>query len=165
MRTELYWIEGPWNGRLAIMPRPRGGNWLDDEIQSLRRYGVELVISLLTVEEQSDLNLSDELTLCVGNGIEFVSFPIEDRSVPSSEADFSKLVIKLANQLTNGKKVAVHCRQGIGRAALVAICVLIASGMGSAIAIERTSKARGCTVPETTEQLQWIAKFVLAKER
>jgi hypothetical protein len=43
MRTELYWIERPWRGRLAIMPRPRGGDWLDDEIQSWRRSGVDVV--------------------------------------------------------------------------------------------------------------------------
>ena len=36
MHTELYWIPGPWLGRLAIMPRPRGGDWLEDEIRSWR---------------------------------------------------------------------------------------------------------------------------------
>jgi hypothetical protein len=63
MRTELYWIERPWRGRLAIMPRPRGGDWLDDEIQSWRRSGVDVVVSLLTREEESDLNLLDGQSL------------------------------------------------------------------------------------------------------
>jgi protein-tyrosine phosphatase len=159
MRTELYWIEGPWRGRLAIMPRPRGGDWLEDEIQSWRRSGVDVVVSLLTREEQTELNLPEEEALCRANGIEFVSFPIVDRSVPSSAEAFSEQVIKLAEQLANGQNIAVHCRQGIGRAALVAICLLTMSGMEPAAAIERVGKARGCSVPETPEQRRWIMDF------
>src|SRR3954449_8644872 len=79
MRTELYWIEGPWPGRLAIMPRPRGGDWLEDEIQSWRRSGVDVVVSLLTREEIADLSLADEGELCRSNGIQFFSFAITDR--------------------------------------------------------------------------------------
>jgi hypothetical protein len=37
MRAELYWIEGPWPSQLAILPRPRGGEWLEDEIRSQLR--------------------------------------------------------------------------------------------------------------------------------
>ena len=159
MRTELYWIAGPWPGRLAIMPRPRGADWLEDEIQSWRHAGVDVVVSLLTRDEQTELNLPDEEALCRANGIELVSFPIVDRSVPSSSEAFSELVIKLAEQLANGKNIAVHCRQGIGRAALVAICVLILSGLEPAAAMERVGVARGCSVPETPEQRRWITDF------
>jgi protein-tyrosine phosphatase len=159
MRTELNWIEGPWRGRLAIMPRPRGGDWLEDEIKSWRRSGVDVVVSLLTREEQTELILPDEERLCRANGIEFVSFPIVDRGIPSSFEAFSEQMIKLAEQLANGKNIAVHCRQGIGRAALVAICILALSGIEPAVATERVSRARGCSVPETPEQRRWITDF------
>lgn len=159
MRTELYWIQGPWRGRLAIMPRPRGGDWLEDEIQAWRHAGVDAVVSLLTREEQTELKLPEEEALCRANGIEFVSFPIVDRSVPSSAEAFSELVIRLADQLANGQNIAVHCRQGIGRAALIAICLLTVSGMEPAAAMERVGAARGCVVPETPEQRRWITDF------
>ena len=159
MRTELYWIEKAWLGNLAIMPRPRGGDWLEEEIQSWRRSGVDVVVSLLTREEQTELNLLDEESLCRANGIEFVSFPIADRGIPSSFEAFSELTSKLAEQLANGKNIAVHCRQGIGRAALVAVSLLTMSGVEFEIAIERVGVARGCFVPETPEQRRWIADF------
>jgi protein-tyrosine phosphatase len=159
MRTELFWIEGPWVGRLAIMPRPRGGDWLEDEIRSWRRSRVDVVLSLLTPDELTELNLVDEKKLCQANGIEFLSFPIIDRAVPSSMEDFSHLVTALAGQLANGKNIAVHCRQGIGRSALVVVCLLILSGVERATAIDRVSSARGCSVPETPEQRRWIADF------
>ena len=51
MTTKLYWIEGPWPGRLAILPRPRGGEWLEDEVQLWQQSGLDVVLSLLTHEE------------------------------------------------------------------------------------------------------------------
>jgi protein-tyrosine phosphatase len=159
MRTKLYWITGPWSGRLAVTPRPRGGDWLEDEIHSWRRSGVGGVVSLLTSDEVGDLDLATEAGLCGADEIKFFSFPIEDRHVPSSKEAFSDLVTKLDGMLSEGKNVAVHCRQGIGRAALVAVCLLIQSGMATEAAIERVSIARGCPVPETDEQRRWITAF------
>src|SRR4051794_40652320 len=123
MLTDLDWIEGPWRGRLAIMPRPRGADWVEDEIQALRSAEGHGVLSLLTFEEQTELNLDAEEELCRSNGIEFLFFPIEDRGIPASSAAFSDLLAKLAEQLAGGKNIAIHCRQGIGRAALAAIGV------------------------------------------
>ena len=67
MRTELYWIDGPWPGRLAIMPRPRGGDWLEEEIQSCRQADVNVVVSLLTCDEQTELSLAEEGKTVSGN--------------------------------------------------------------------------------------------------
>ena len=32
MKAEVYWVPGPWPGRLGILPRPRGGDWLADAL-------------------------------------------------------------------------------------------------------------------------------------
>jgi protein-tyrosine phosphatase len=162
MRTEPYWIPGSGPGRIAIMPRPRGGDWLEDEVRSWRSAGVDVVLSLLTDDEIADLDLAEEATICQAHDIECLSFPIVDRSVPSSKDAVKELVTGLAKRLAEGKSVAIHCRQGIGRAALIAICVLVATGLDSDAATERVSTERGCSVPETTEQKRWIAEF--AKE-
>jgi protein-tyrosine phosphatase len=159
LHTDLYWIEGRWLGRLAIMPRPRGGDWLEDEIQSWRRSGVDVILSLLTSDEIAELGLADEAELCRANDIQFVSFPIMDRGIPSAVGAFAALVAKLAEQLAEGKNITIHCRQGIGRAALVAICMLVLSGVDPAAAVQRVGLARGCSVPETPDQRRWIANF------
>lgn len=51
MRPKVYWIDLPMAGRLAIMARPRAGDWLEDEISGWRAQGVEIVVSLLEQEE------------------------------------------------------------------------------------------------------------------
>ena len=57
MRAEVYWIEGPWPVRVAIPPRPRGGDWLEDEVRAWRASGVAVRVSLLTGSEIHDLDL------------------------------------------------------------------------------------------------------------
>src|SRR6266478_3602266 len=47
MYTQPFWIEGKWPGRLAVSPRQRGGDWLEDEMKFWQRSGISLVVSLL----------------------------------------------------------------------------------------------------------------------
>src|SRR5947208_770859 len=159
MRAELFWVEGVRAGRLAVLPRPRGGDWLRDEIQSLRASGVNVLVSLLTQEEATELDLADEAGYCAASGIEFLSFPFADRGVPASASDALGLVRRLGARLTGGKAVAIHCRQGVGRSALVAACVLASLGEGPDAALTRIASARGCPVPDTAEQRSWVLRF------
>jgi protein-tyrosine phosphatase len=159
MQAELYWIEGPWPGLLAIMPRPRGGDWLEEEAASWRRMGIDVVISTLTREETAELDLVREVEVCKTAKIAFIAFPIEDRSIPSSGKATLELVRRLEQGLALGKKIAIHCRQGVGRSALLAACVLAASGIAPASVWERLAVARGCAVPDTSEQREWVVRF------
>lgn len=156
MKANPYWIVGPWIGRLAILPRPRGGDWLEDEIQSWRQAGIQAVVSLLTPDEAAELSLEIEAAACKAHGITYLTFPILDRSVPTSREATVELVRKIEKLLTEGKHVGLHCRQGLGRSAVIAACPLIASGMSSAEAFQRIKAARGTDVPETSEQRDWI---------
>jgi protein-tyrosine phosphatase len=159
MKADLFWIEGPWSGRLAILPRPRGGDWLEDEIPAWRSAGVDLVVSTLRPDEISELDLTAEAEWCRKNEIEFISFPIADRGVPSSPAAVLELLRRLENAMTAGKIVAIHCRQGIGRSALLAASLLVLAGVSPDQAFQRVQAARGCPVPDTAEQREWVARF------
>ena len=69
MTPTLYWIEGPWAGRIAISARPRGGDWLEDEVKGWKALGVRVDASLLTPDEIAELDLNDEGRYFRENGI------------------------------------------------------------------------------------------------
>jgi protein-tyrosine phosphatase len=162
MWTKLHWIDGPWPGKLALAARPRGGDWLDDEIESWRLEGIDTVFSLLTPEEEADLDIAAEAEIAKSHGLKFWSFPILDRQVPDSEGDLSQALRNLEAELEAGGNVVVHCRQGIGRTGLVAACLLVMNGIEPEAAVQRLSAARGITVPETPEQRRWIDHYAKA---
>ena len=160
--TRLYWISGPWKGKLALAARPRGGDWLDDEVIGWKRAGISAVLSLLTAKEEQEFELRNEGEQTRKMGLEFSSFPIEDRQVPKSEANLSQALDDVTTILSAGRNVLVHCRQGIGRTGLVAACLLIKSGMSPGAAVQAASAARGVAVPETVEQRDWIERYAPA---
>lgn len=159
MFTPLFWIEGPWPGHLAISARPRGGEWLEEEIAVWRQMGIRVVASLLEPEEAADLSLQDEGGASEKNGIKFYSFPITDRSVPAPGSQIHAFLNKVGGALSRGENAAIHCRQGVGRAGLIASALLVEQGLAPEIAIARVSAARGVPIPETDEQRQWIDSF------
>jgi protein-tyrosine phosphatase len=159
MRATIYWIAEVPLGRLGIAPRPRGGDWLEDEVRSLRECGVDVLVCLLTEEEVAEMGLTREAECCTTCGIQFVSFPIPDRCTPSSAQELFRVVRALAGLVAESKSVAIHCRQGVGRSALLAACVLAALGTRPDAAFERIALARGCPVPDTAEQRAWVEVF------
>ena len=157
--TRLYWLDGPWKGKLALAARPRGGDWLEDDIANWKKAGVGAVLSLLTPEEQNELELQNEAREVQGQGLRFSSFPIPDLQVPRSEAKLAETLKNVTANLSAGKNVLIHCRQGIGRTGIIAACLLIQSGMSPGAAVELVSAARGMVVPETAEQREWIERY------
>jgi protein-tyrosine phosphatase len=159
MSMKLYWIDGPWAGRLAISSRPRGGDWLGDEILHWKRDGVTTVVSLLTEDEDSDLDLSNEASEVKQSGMSFLRFSIQDRHPPESESAVTSFLEALSRELGSGKNVVIHCRQGIGRSGLMAASLLIMKGLTPGAAIDSVSAARGTEIPETAEQRGWIDRY------
>lgn len=156
MTSDIYWITVPIRGRLAIMARPRAGDWLEDEIAGWQMAGIDIVVSLLEPDEIAELGLSREAALCQDRDITFVSFPIPDRGLPASTAAAKALAERLASDVDAGKSVAVHCRAGIGRSAMMAGLVLMRAGVDGAIIFDLIGQARGVQVPDTTAQRDWI---------
>jgi hypothetical protein len=158
MHPDIHWIEIAQPGRLAIMPRPRAGDWLDDEIAGWKAAGIDLVVSLLEPDEAAELGLCREAGLCRQHAIEFVSFPIPDRGVPLQPAALA-LARLLASGISAGRSAVVHCRAGIGRSSVIAACALICLGTGPDRAFDLIARARGLDVPDTGEQRAWVKGF------
>ncbi|HWT96869.1 MAG TPA: dual specificity protein phosphatase family protein [Terriglobales bacterium] len=159
MLSDIYWINAGLAGRLAIMARPRAGDWLEDEIDNWRKAGIDCVVSLLEPVEVRELGLTEEASLCRGRDMTFTTFPIPDRQVPSSTNETRILVEALHDLIASGKAVAVHCRAGIGRSGMIAACLLGRFGFDAVQALAMISAARGVQVPDTEEQRSWVGKF------
>lgn len=159
MKPNIYWIPGPWRGKLAILARPRGGDWLPDEVDGWRDAGVEVVVSLLSKEEEAELGLNSERHLVEADGLRFISFPIKDYDVPSSAGEVRELVNNLEDLLDQDKSLGIHCRAGIGRSSLVAACLLVNQGEDAEVSFARISTARGVAVPDTAAQRKWVGDF------
>jgi hypothetical protein len=93
---------GPWPGKLALAARPRGGGWLQDEIDSC----ADAVFSLLTDDEERELDLAKEQDAVEARGMDFLSYPVTDRDVPDSEANLGKAPQWLEAELAGGRNVA-----------------------------------------------------------
>lgn len=143
-------------GDFVVSPRPRGGDWLETDLQSLKRQGFTMVASLLTKAESEELALSEEARLCQVNGLLFKGFPIVDRSVPANRQAFDGFAFDVLKHLSEGGRGFFHCRAGLGRAPLLGCSVLVKQGWSPSKAWEHLEEVRGQPVPDTAEQKTWI---------
>jgi protein-tyrosine phosphatase len=159
MTKNVYWISAAEPHRVAIVARPRGNDWLEDDLKRLSREGIGVLVSMLTPEESAELGLSEEGRFCDQCGISFFNLPTADRSVPN-EFEIGALLDSLVTQVQLGRGVGFHCRAGIGRSSVIGALVFGRLGWTPDAAFRAISDARGCRVPDTLEQQQWVQSFV-----
>lgn len=140
------------------MARPRGADWVADELTALRRCGVDVLLCALVCAlidwELADLELTGEARAAQAVGLAFVRVPIPDRGVPHRQAVQPALDARAA-ELATDRHVVVHCRYGIGRASLLAGAAG-PGGLDPEQAWEELSRARGHAVPDTNQQRTWL---------
>lgn len=161
----IFWINPGANGRLAIVPCPRGNEWLAHDLKAMHGEGIDILVSLLSAVEVEALALNGEPAMCARTGMEFRSFPVPDHGVPASYRAVQELADDLATQRRHGKNIGAHCRAGIGRSALLIAAVLCVEGISPDRAFCLISKGRGLQVPDTHEQAEWISAFSSALPR
>ncbi|MEU7874718.1 tyrosine protein phosphatase [Dactylosporangium sp. NPDC049140] len=159
MRPTLFTIDQPGPGRLSTMAKPRGGDWLTDELTALRAAGVDILVCALTTAELHEVDLTEEPDAARDAGLEFVSVPIPDRDVPDPVAVLPELR-RLAGRLRAGDHIVTHCRFGIGRASLLAAGILVLNGLAAEQAWQRLELARGHAVPDSPAQREWPTKLL-----
>ncbi len=159
MRATLFSIQTSSPGQLSTMARPRGGDWLLDEIKAIREAGVDVLVSLLTPDEVDELDLSEEAAYCHSQKIAYLSFPIPDLTTPPFSPHTFTFLEQLQTFLADGKHVTLHCRMGIGRSSLIAASLLVLQGLSSDRAFDLLIAARGHTVPDTAEQRAWVEHY------
>ncbi len=140
------WIEAApaADGAVLVLPAPGGSP--DAHAGQLARIGVAVLVSLVEASEAADLGLDLEglARACAAHGSVFRHAPIADMGVPDAafEAGWARLGPWLAAELRRGRRIAIHCRAGLGRSGTVAARLLIELGLDPALAIDRVRAAR-----------------------
>jgi len=130
---------------------------LDTDLDALHKWGVAAVVTLIEPREFELLSVEGLPEGLERRGIAWFHLPIVDISIPSREFErtWRTTIPRLRALLDSGRKIAVHCRGGIGRAGTIAACLLVEFGMDASAAIAEVRRVRPEAI-ETTEQQRYV---------
>ena len=138
---------------------------LETDALTIANWGAETWLNLM---EESDIKAVSLNPIIFKNtieklGINYFHFPIVDAGIPTEEdenhwqQEISPFVL---HELTQGKKVFIHCKGGLGRTGIIAARLLIDSGVSSdadeIMKIVRTARSGAI---ENRIQEEWIRKI------
>ncbi|CDW77542.1 dual specificity protein phosphatase [Stylonychia lemnae] len=98
------------------------------DIEAYANQGINLIICLLSDSELRSLGLKvpDYELACDRSNVILFKYPIIEMAPPENLEQFHKEVVEVIvkHLLQNKGNVLIHCRGGVGRAGLLACCVL-----------------------------------------
>ncbi len=140
-----------------------GGRWIGPgdslraDLADLHDRGVRVLVSLLEVPIEVGRH-------CRTLGIEWLSYPIENFSVPSDPRSFDLLMDGILRRMDCGLPVCAHCFAGVGRTGLVLTCALGRRlRLDAAKAIRAVRRFRSAL--ETPEQEHFVARYLAGEAR
>ncbi len=123
-----------------------GGEVWPDEWPELASGGLRAVVDLRD-EAVDDADTHAEL------GLAFLHLPTPDHQAPSPESlDAGVAFVRAAPG-----PVLIHCREGVGRSATLALCVLADAGEAPLAALARAKAARWQVSPSPAQYEAWAA--------
>ncbi len=136
------WIEKP---HLAALARPASL----DELQWLRRQGIEVLVSL--TEDPLRRDWVDD------SGLLVFHVPMLDMEAPTQE-ELDRCISAIERALERNMGVAVHCGAGLGRTGVVLAAYYVAKGHPPENALARVRRLRPGSI-ETDEQADAVVEF------
>jgi protein-tyrosine phosphatase len=132
-------------GKVLLTPCPGTKEVsLGDSLEQLAAAGATAVITLMPIDEMQRNAVTALPELSAQLGLRWFYFPIEEEHAPEKafheawQADKSTV----QHLLKSGKSIAIHCKNGIGRAGLVAALILLEQGLPWKEVIQRVGAAR-----------------------
>jgi protein-tyrosine phosphatase len=128
-----------------------GASFADDAVALLARdHGIDRVVDV-RVEDRDD----EELLRV--HGIRLLHLPTQDCCAISPQHLREGVAFALGG-MRRGERVFIHCEYGIGRSALLALCVLVARGVAPLEAMARLKDSRPAISP-APEQLAAFVEY------
>ena len=139
-----------------------GAPWdrnLETDIGAIANWGAALLITIMTDEELSSLDVPNLGCIVSKYGMEWYHLKIEDLSAPNSKTQDSwdKAKWRAFKYLNKGEKVLVHCRGGLGRTGTFAADLLLERGGKLQNVLKLVRNARPGAV-ETHSQVLYLAR-------
>ena len=110
-------------------------------------HGINAVIDL----REEDRDDADRLRAA---GIDFLHLPTMDQMSPD-QAMLERGVEFARDQIGRGSRVLIHCQGGIGRSALLALCVLVELGFEPLDALAHAKACREAVSPSFDQYEGW----------
>jgi ADP-ribosyl-[dinitrogen reductase] hydrolase len=131
---------------------------LERDVGTVARWGAKALVSLLDDVEFSRLHLRRLPDVAASAELAWFHVPLAGGALPDAEFDrvWTTISLRLQEILREGGKVALHCRDGRERAALVTARLLIEMGCHPLDAMNRVRAARPGTLemPEVESYLR-----------
>jgi protein-tyrosine phosphatase len=96
----------------------------------------------------------DDQAVLGAAGIDLLHLPTPDLE-PASHEHLDKGVDFVRERMRRGEKVLVHCQHGIGRSALLALCVMVDDGWEPLQALEHMKDRREIVSPSLSQYQGW----------
>ncbi len=96
----------------------------------------------------------DDEAVLVRHGLAFLHLPTDDHCA-IAQAMLDEGVAFAIRHLDRGERVLVHCEHGIGRSALLALCILVAQGRAPLDALELAKAKRPLVSPSPAQYEAW----------
>ena len=97
----------------------------------------------------------DDEAILSDAGIALLHLPTPDLE-PATYEHLERGVRFVRDRISRGDKVLIHCQHGIGRSALLALCVLVDEGWAPLDALEHAKARRSVVSPSQSQYEGWV---------
>jgi len=117
---------------------------IDNDLQCISNWGAKIIVTLLELREITQLGVAGLPGSILARNIHWLHLPMGNNSLPSEdfEEKWNSARGMLLDSLQQGERILIHCKEGIGRSALIAARLLIEAGIDADRAISAVRKAR-----------------------